>query len=228
MTSDTLPPATPTPQTRFDWLLYADATFAALALLIPIPYLDSLLETIFRRRMLKTIAWRNGRSDAQVPLPRDVVREVHRSRTPWLQGCLVALVSFPVRLLKRLSRKLLYVLTVKEATDRLNAYWHRAFLLDYMIRRGDLDDLVTAVPALRALEATVKAQAQSPMTQLAGQVLQGAHHVLRTIFRWLRRRQEDDVAQQARATMAANWADFAAYLDEVARQYEQALRQETA
>ena len=34
---------------RFDWLRYADATFAGLALLIPIPLLDVAFECFFRR-----------------------------------------------------------------------------------------------------------------------------------------------------------------------------------
>lgn len=221
------------PETQFDWLLYADATFAALSLLIPVPFLDTLFESFFRRRMVKTIARRNGRSpENNAALPRAVQREIHRSRTPWYRGCLSAPLVYPIRLLKRLSRKLLYVFTIKEATDSLNASWHRAFLLDYMVRRGDLDAMETAVPALKAMDITIKSQAQSPMTQLAGQVLhsarRGARHVLRTILRWLRRGQEDDVVQQTRATMAARWPDFADYFAGVATQYEQILARDDA
>lgn len=215
------------PQTRFDWLLYADATFAALSLLIPIPFLDTLLEWFFKRRMLKTIARRNGRVPHTNPLPLAVQGEVQRSREAWYQGCLLAILLFPLNLLKRFSRKLLYVLTIKEATDKLNTYWHRAFLLDYMMRRGDLDALETAVPALEAMDATLESHAQSPMTQLASQILQSAHHVLRTIFRWLRRGQEDSMLQQARSTMAARWPDFADYFADVAVQYDQNLIHQT-
>jgi hypothetical protein len=37
--------------TDFDWLVYADATFAGLAILLPFPFVDSWLEGYFRRRM---------------------------------------------------------------------------------------------------------------------------------------------------------------------------------
>ena len=60
------PPAQPVdPQsiaTDFDWLVYADATFAGLAILIPFPFVDSLLEEYFRRRMARDIARRRGRT----------------------------------------------------------------------------------------------------------------------------------------------------------------------
>lgn len=46
----------PQPQTAFEWPIYADATFAGLAVLFPIPLLDWALEEYFRRRMPRTIA----------------------------------------------------------------------------------------------------------------------------------------------------------------------------
>ncbi|HMR66443.1 MAG TPA: hypothetical protein PKE64_20720, partial [Anaerolineae bacterium] len=46
--------------TDFDWGVYADATMAGLAVLVPIPILDWLLEEIFRRRMPQAIARQRG------------------------------------------------------------------------------------------------------------------------------------------------------------------------
>jgi hypothetical protein len=46
----------PPPQSVFEWPVYADATFAGLAVLFPIIVLDWALEEYFRRRMPRTIA----------------------------------------------------------------------------------------------------------------------------------------------------------------------------
>lgn len=206
---------TPPPPTQFDWQIYADATFAGLSLLIPIPLLDVAFEWFFRRRMARTIAKRNGRS-----LPPTVLSAINHNPDAWWQGCLLAPFKLLLLFLKRLSRKLLYFLTIKEAADQLNHYWHRAFLLNYMVQRGDLDGVETAVPALQAMHSVLKTHVSSPLTQLARQILDNVSHILRSIVRWLRRGREDEVVKSTRQTMAAHWLDFADYFDEVARQYE--------
>jgi hypothetical protein len=206
---------TPPPTTQFDWQLYADATFAGLSLLIPIPLLDVAFEWFFRRRMARTIARRNGRTFSPA-----VLSAINHNPDAWWQGCLLAPFKLLLLFLKRLSRKLLYFLTIKEAADQLNHYWHRAFLLNMMVQRGDLDDMATAVPALQAMHSVLKTHVSSPLTQLAGQILENVSHILRTIFRWVRRGREDEVVKSTRQTMAAHWLDFADYFDEVARQYE--------
>ncbi len=207
------------PNTQFDWLIYADATFAGLSLLIPIPLLDVAFEWFFRRRMAQTIARRNGRS-----LPAPIIAEINRDPDAWWQGCLTAPFKLLRLFLKRLSRKLLYFLTIKEAADQLSYYWHRAFLLNHMLRRGDLDSAETAVPALHAMHHVLKKHVSSPLSQLATQILEGVSHILRTTIRWVRRGREDEVVQNTRQTMADNWRDFADYFAALAQQYEQIVR----
>jgi len=41
---------------NFDWRIFADATCAGLSVLIPLPLVDLVFETIFRRRMPGKIA----------------------------------------------------------------------------------------------------------------------------------------------------------------------------
>ena len=52
--------------TDFDWLVYSDATFAGLSVLIPVPFLDALMEEYFRRAMLLS------RGDAMVFIERPI------------------------------------------------------------------------------------------------------------------------------------------------------------
>jgi len=202
------------PQTKFDWPIYADATFAGLSVLIPIPLVDLFFESLFKRRVVKSIAKRNGRS-----LPKQAFAELNRWRFGCWPGCLVWPVMLVFEFLKRLYRTVLYFLTVKSATDQLSYHWHRAFLLDFMVRRGDLDDMETAVLAAAALNRVLDETTTSPLLQLANQIIDGVSHVLRTILNWVRRRQEDEVVEGTRKQMERAWHDFAGYFEELAEQY---------
>jgi len=86
---------------KFDWAIYADATLAGLAILIPIPLLDLLFEWIFKRRMPQAIAKRNGRT-----LSPETIRQLNRSSFSCL-GCLLWPLELVWLLLKRTYRTIL-------------------------------------------------------------------------------------------------------------------------
>jgi len=111
-----------TPRTAFDWKIYAQATFAGLSPLIPVPILDWIVEEYFRRRMPQAIAHARGYG-----LSREVVGVLNRGGESCLASCLVFPLRLLVEILKSLSRKLLYVLSIKEASDRISYYWHQDF-----------------------------------------------------------------------------------------------------
>jgi hypothetical protein len=209
--------------TDFDWLVYADATFAGLAILIPIPFVDSLVEEYFRRRMPRDIARRRGRT-----LSPAVLRLINRRRD---EGCLAGCFLLPLQLifylLRNLYRTMVYVLSVYDASEKLSYYWHRAFLLNYMIGRGHLDDEARAVVAAAAMNRTLVASQTSPVLNLAGEVIETARHqirgLLRAIIRFVRRQEETAAMKRTRTTVAARWAEFRDYLIEVAGRYETAF-----
>ncbi len=126
-------------------------------------------------------------------------------------------------LLKRLSRKILYFLTIREATEQLSVYWHRAFLLDHMACKGlfqgrpkDLEN------ARAALEQTLEECETSPLMQLARTTVRGAHRVMRLLIR--ARRQGDDAQVRAQEKVLENhWADVSVHFDAVAAAYDAAL-----
>ncbi|MEM7334192.1 MAG: hypothetical protein AAF490_19050 [Chloroflexota bacterium] len=202
------------PRTSFDWMIYADATFAGLSVLIPIPLVDLLFETIFKRRMVQTIAKRNDRQ-----IPPDIARLVNRSQGCW-PGCLMWPITLTLEFLKRLYRTILYFLTIKAASDQLSYHWHRAFLIDFMIRRGDLATLERARLAGIAMDEVLQTTTTSPLMQLATQISNGFRHVSRTTWNFLRRNQEDKVLINAREEMEASWNDFSGYLIQLAKKYE--------
>jgi hypothetical protein len=205
-------PQLPAPP-EFDWLTYADATFAGLSILIPIPLLDMAFEWYFRQRIGPVIARRNGR-----PLHSAVIQQLNKG-----EGCAEGCATLPFKLIfelfKRLSRKILYFLTVKEATDQLSYYWHRAFLLDYIIERGYLSDPAQSQTAVDALNAVLKQEHKGPLEQLAGSVVGNVSHIFKTLRR-ARGGEEDEVVQDARARMARRWGDFSGYFEELTAEYE--------
>jgi len=220
-------PAQPAPAGRrvttdFDWIIYADATFAGLAILIPIPFVDALLEEYFRRRMPRDIARRRGRT-----LSPAVMRVINRrGRAGCLAGCLMMPVDLILYVLRNLYRTVVYVLSVVDAGNKLSLYWHRAFLLDYLIGRGHLDNLEQATTASDALQRVLQNTATSPMVNLAQQLIETARHqirgLLRAIFRFVRRREETAEFKRRRQTIADQWAEFHDYLIALADRYDAA------
>jgi len=222
------PPANPAvipPQGRvptdFDWLIYADATFAGLSLLLPIPVVDSILEEYFRRRMPRDIARRRARA-----LPSASIAAVNRTRSAWWPGCLAWPVRAVVYLIRNLWRTLVYVLTVYDASEKLSYYWHRAFLLDYMILRGDLDKPARATVAAVALHRVLETTQTSPLRNLAGELVEQARTrvgaLARAIFRGARQ-QDTEESRRAKGTLAAHWNEFRDYLLELAGRYDAAF-----
>ena len=218
--SDAPRPARRVP-TEFDWIIYADATFAGLSLLLPLPFVDSLIETYFRRRMPRDIARRRGRA-----LPGQSIRAVNRQRATLFPGCLLWPVQAIIYLIRNIWRTVLYVLTIVDASEKLSYYWHRAFLLDYAIGRGDLDQRARAELAATALHRVLETTQTSPLLNLAQEIVAEARQRLgalaRAIFGWLRRRKSSE-AGQAASTIAAHWAEFRDYLIALADRYDAAL-----
>jgi hypothetical protein len=189
--------------------------------LLPIPFLDGLLEAYFRRRMPGDIARRRGRA-----LPVQSVRIVNRQRASWWPGCLFWPAQAVVYLIRNLWRTLVYILTVYDTSEKLSYYWHRAFLLDYAIGRGDLDRPAQAELAAVALHRVLETTQTSPLLNLAGEIVQSARSRLgalaRAIFRGARR-QKTPEAKEAANLLQARWAEFRDYLIELAGRYDAML-----
>lgn len=205
-------------RTRFEWPIYADATLAGLSVLIPVPFMDDAFEGYFRRRMPERIARARGRA-----LPEGVEAELTRGGG-WLASCLMLPVTLTVGLLKRLSRKLLYFLTVKKATDRLSHYWYRAFLLDHMLAAGHLETARSARVARRAMERVLTASS-GPLRRLANQVVTGSRDVGEMLRRARRGEEEDEALRGTRGKIEERWGDVAGHLESVAARYEEVYRE---
>jgi len=206
------------PSTTFAWPIYADATLAGLAVLVPVPGLDWWLERLFRQRMPGAIA-----QYRQTTLRPDILDAL----MPSSRGCasigLGLLFKVPVALIKRLSRKILYVLTIKDAANQLSYYWQRAFLLDHMLTSGHLATPPSARIARQAME-DVLATSPTPLTRLARTVVRSSRDVWRTLQR-ARQGHETEVLPQQQAAMQQEWGKYEAGLQALATSYDRRYHQ---
>ena len=215
------PPAAREIPTDFDWIVYADATFAGLSILLPIPFVDTWLEEYFRRRMPRDIARRRGRV-----LSRAALREVNRTGggDGFLRGCLLWPVEQIIYLVRNMYRTLVYLFTIVDATDKLSHYWHRAFLLDYMIARGHLDAAGSAAVAAEAMRRVLRTTETSPVRNLAEETIDFAagriRGLFRAVIRFLRRKEETAEFRRERQSIASQWAAFHDYFVDLAATYE--------
>lgn len=218
----TLPPRRPAEaDTEFDWQIYADATFAGLAVLLPIPFVDSILEEIFRRRMPRDIARWRGRS-----LPQASFVEINRVREGCWPGCLLWPAEAVLFIIRTIYRNIIFVLSVYDASVKLSYYWHRAFLLDYLIRRGDMDTPHQARLAGLAMREAMGNMQLSPFIKLATQVIdQARQHIwalMKSTFQFLRRRKATKETERTWLGISEQWAAFKDYLLDLAKRYDEA------
>lgn len=198
--------------TAFEWSRYADATLAGLSVLIPIPFLDDAFESFFRGRIPGAVARARGRT-----MPEDVRAVLSEGEG---SGCATLPLRLTLGLLKRLSRKILYFLTVKTATDRLSHYWYRAFLIDHMLVSGHLESADSARVARRALDE-VLATTAGPLPRIARQVIASTRNVWPALRR-ARRGEESEEVRQARSQLEGHWSEAAGDLRTIADRYDAA------
>ena len=201
--------------TAFDWSRYADATLAGLSVLIPIPFVDDAFEAFFRRRIPGAVARSRGRT-----LPEEVRAALVEQDASGRGGCAALPVRIVFSLLKRISRKILYFLTVKTATDRLSHYWYRAFLMDHMLAAGQLESAASARVAHQAMEQ-VLANTSGPLPMLARQLIAGSRNVWPALRR-ARRGEESPEVRQMRTQLERRWNEISGQLAAVAARYDEA------
>jgi len=204
----------PDPRTTdFDWSRYADATLAGLSVLIPIPFVDDAFEAFFRKRIPGAVARSRGRT-----LPGEVRAVLEADDGGG--GCATLPARIVVGLFKRLSRKLLYFLTVKQATDRLSYYWYRAFLVDHMLASGHLESTDSARVAQQAMDELLATTA-GPLPRLAQQMVAQMRNVWPALRR-ARQGEESDEVRQTRNQLERRWNELSDHLDAMAARYDEA------
>lgn len=176
---------------------------------------DSIFETVFRRRIPGTIARARDREVAPM-VRRQLGRSVDGSLS--LQGCLKLFVTAIRYVLRKIWRKIIYIFSIKDAATALSEYWHRAYLIDHMTRAGHLEAGADTDLAVEVFKRTLRAADLSPLMGLARQTVANAHHVLRILSR-ARRLGAAEVARSLGDVLASHWKGAEASLVSVGEDY---------
>jgi len=209
---------------KFEWAVYADATCAGLSVLIPIPLVDLVFETIFRRRIPGTIS---KARDSQIDLPTrlSLARPVNDAVS--LSGCFAVPVAIGRYILRRLWRKIIYIFSVKDSTTALTEYWHRAFLIDHMARAGHLDPAADTRLAIRVFRHVLQEIDPSPLTGLARQIIANVQHVFRLLVR-ARRSGAAEMTKSMGELLSSHWRAAESSMQETADLYNRWYTAEVA
>jgi len=184
-----------------DWRIFSDATCAGLSVLIPLPLIDIVFETIFRRRIPATVA-KVRRREMAPEIRRKLGRGLDGPLS--LSGCLAIGLATVKYVLRRIWRKIIYIFAVKDATTALTEYWHRAFLIDHMVRAGHLDPGADSDLALQVSMDVLRDIDPSPLTEMARQTVANVHHVFRLLVR-ARRLGAAEVTRSLGEVLSSHW-----------------------
>jgi len=100
------------------------AVLIGLSPLIPIPFIDDLVQDDLERRLVRALADAHG-----LYLSQDDVEVLSdEPRTPWLERGAKNLVLYPV---KKIFRKTFFLLGIKGMIDLAARSWHKGFLFDH-------------------------------------------------------------------------------------------------
>lgn len=106
-------------------IVAAHAALAGLCPLIPVPFLDDLAIRRIVQRMDRTLYAAHG-----LKLPRSGAKILHATPSRWWRGALVSIVMFPV---KKVVRKVVYVLAIKDCADVASAVFHDGWLIAHVL-----------------------------------------------------------------------------------------------
>ncbi len=100
------------------------AVLVGLSQLIPIPFVDDLVQSDLERRLIRSLADLHGLSLTE----GDIEVLANEDRAPWLSRTAKGMVLYPV---KKIFRKTFFLLGLKNMVDLVARSWHRGFLFDH-------------------------------------------------------------------------------------------------
>jgi hypothetical protein len=158
-------------------LLATHAVFVGLTPLIPVPVLDDLAKSYFRRRLVRHLAAAHGLTLSAA----DVDALASEAQGGCLRGCVVQAVVYP---LKKIFRKVFYFLEWKRAVDLTSQTYHFGYLLDYAMRRREggapLVGLRTPSEVRAAIEAVCREAPIKPVETAVGGSFSQSRKVLKS------------------------------------------------
>ena len=189
--------------------LVGHALLTGLCPLIPIPFLDDWVRDVVRRRLIRQMVVRSDLDDLD-PSRIKVLACGHDPFKPsgCVAGCFYTCIKLPAGivfnlLFKKILRKIVFVLALKDCVDTFSATFHESFLVQhaldhtgacryYLPPQGELG---LAVELRRHIEAVRDEVDHRPVERWARQAFRGSRKLLkqtaRTVAKHLRALRRD-------------------------------------
>ena len=209
------------------------AVASALTSLIPVPFLDELALRRVREQMVRAILEEHG-----LPAPERAVELLAGSHLgPGVGGRVTAyLRTIALQPVRRVFRKMLLMLWVKDCVDVASVSLHQGYLLQCALARGDLDArLLEGTDAAERVHAAIVAACREvdsrPVNQALRRLFASSRLVgalaMRALLAPLRtggrvpepgeQAEVSSIAERLLAALAAERSDFAALEERYAR-----------
>ncbi|MDG1484592.1 MAG: hypothetical protein P8R54_33705 [Myxococcota bacterium] len=165
---------------RSTLVLYS--TLAGLCKLIPLPFIDDIIQGFVVRRMLNQILAHHDCEADSIALDR-----LTRERTGCPLGCLYALVLYPI---KKILKKIFFFLAFKDFLDESSRWFHRGYLVQFaaqgnLLTARELSDEHRLWPVALAIEETCAETDTKRLTELLRRAFSGSRASLRIAARGL-------------------------------------------
>ena len=159
-------------------VLVTHAVLTGLTPLIPVPLVDDLVKSYFRKRLVRSLAAGAGRALSG----EELNALASEGEGGCLRGCVVSAVVYP---LKSVFRKLFYFLEWKRAVDVTSRTYHFGYLVAHALRRreGGAPSLLDAHGARavnEAIEAVCREAPIKPLESAVGGTFRKSKGVLRS------------------------------------------------
>ena len=131
-------------------VLVTHAVLTGLTPLIPVPLVDDLVKSYFRKRLVRSLAGSAGR-----PLTGEELDALaSEGESGCLSGCATTVLVYP---LKAVFRKLFYFLEWKRAVDLTSRTYHFGYLVGHALRRREGAPSLLDAHGARAVNEAIKA-----------------------------------------------------------------------
>lgn len=184
--------------------------------LIPVPILDDWILDRVRRRLVQRLAAARDLRLTSASLHRLADREVSDwSADGCVKGCLRQAVVAPVKfvykhIVRKLFRKILFVLAIKDAVDEFSVTFHHAWLLRHAFDHGPEVDGFEASRDLRQdVDEVHKGLDPRPLESTVRSAFRHSRRLLRKSAGWLRRL-AGKVRRREQDADDLEWVDVAA------------------